>query len=343
MKVKKKTLLLLVPLEFGFNKVFANNAEMDGFDVYEIAGDIFGNFKYSSTFQKLTNTFRKIFLKDKDYKKKIKRQYYIDKLHNKFENSPSKTFDFALIIRPDLWDKDIVNVITDLAKRSVCYQWDGLMRYPLFLDYIKYFDDVYVFDRSDLSCHPKLKFSTNFWFNYLDRTIKPVAPNNRVLYVGTFQKNRVVEMQLFFSFLRKSQIDYDAFLYFDNKEDAKSYKDCRTFNILTHRLNYEEMVKLERDYSIILDFQNTLHSGLSFRHFEGLALERKIITNNKSVRNYDFYHANNTFILDEFNWNEIVEFIQLPFVKSNSNIEKKYSFSNWIRYVLDIKPYQEMG
>ena len=39
-------------------------------------------------------------------------------------------------------------------------------------------------------------------------------------------------------------------------------------------------------------------------------------------------------------FNGIEEFLQLPYYEIDATIREKYSFKNWIRYVLDIEPYQ---
>ena len=37
-----------------------------------------------------------------------------------------------------------------------------------------------------------------------------------------------------------------------------------------------------------------------------------------------------------------MEFLKLPYFPIDENIRQKYSFNNWIRYVLDIPPYQKI-
>lgn len=42
----------------------------------------------------------------------------------------------------------------------------------------------------------------------------------------------------------------------------------------------------------IVDLVRDNQTGLSFRIFEALGLQKKVITNNISVQNYDFFFAN---------------------------------------------------
>ena len=75
---------------------------------------------------------------------------------------------------------------------------------------------------------------------------------------------------------------------------------------------------------------------------EALGYKKKLITTNETVKFYDFYHPNNIFIYNGENHDELTEFLKLPYFPIDENIRKKYSFANWIRYILDIPPYQKI-
>lgn len=60
----------------------------------------------------------------------------------------------------------------------------------------------------------------------------------------------------------------------------------------------------------LIDFKRDEHDGLSLRFFE--AMHRKIITDNFSVKNYDFYHPNNIFVTNYVNLEGLVDFLQSP-------------------------------
>ncbi|SDE27655.1 hypothetical protein SAMN05421544_10631 [Riemerella columbipharyngis] len=66
-----------------------------------------------------------------------------------------------------------------------------------------------------------------------------------------------------------------------------------------------------------------------------------MITNNLSIRNYDFYNPNNIFIIENKKLEGLEDFLMKKY-EVNQEIKEKYSFSNWIKYVLDIKPHKEI-
>lgn len=93
----------------------------------------------------------------------------------------------------------------------------------------------------------------------------------------------------------------------------------------------------------LVDFINGKHCGLSFRTFEAMGYDKKLITTNAEIIKYDFYNPNNIFVLNNDNLAKLNEFLEKPYEPLPVEIKQKYSFTNWIRYVFDEKPYQEIN
>ena len=75
---------------------------------------------------------------------------------------------------------------------------------------------------------------------------------------------------------------------------------------------------------------------MSFRIFEALALQKKIITSNLSIKQYDFYNPKSIFVLDTDNINIPIEFIESPFYSIDNTIYEKYTIKNWVKTVFKI-------
>ena len=104
-------------------------------------------------------------------------------------------------------------------------------------------------------------------------------------------------------------------------------------------MDFKDNLLASRKSKVLLDFVISEHKGLSLRTFEALGHDKKLITTNKEIAKYDFYHPNNIFILDN-NFDDIPAFLNKPYHHIEPKIKEKYSFGNWIKYVLDIHPYQ---
>ena len=64
---------------------------------------------------------------------------------------------------------------------------------------------------------------------------------------------------------------------------------------------------------------------------EAMFYNKKLITNNIYIKEYDFYNPRNIFILQERNINELNEFLELPMIEINQDIKNKYKFSGgWL-------------
>lgn len=340
--ITNKTILLFIPVNFGFHKMLEYNTKLIGFDVDIIPLD-FGEFKYQSFYLKFKNFLHKTFLLDRKYKKKLRREYRLNALNHRLHNFLDNPADYALFIRPDVWEIDIVKTVIKYAKINICYQWDGLDKYPTIREYIPLFSRFFVFDPKDLLSNNSysFKYSTNFYFDCIPNHSMNGRSSKGLFFIGTYVPERMPIIFRFISFLNNNGIPNRFLIYFEEADiqEYEKYKNSTNFEALDKTLDYREMVQLEYQYDVIVDFRNKVHNGLSFRPFEALYGNKKLITDNEDIIHYDFYNANNIFVLKDDNWNQISKFIEQPYSVIDPHIIKKYSFTNWIRYILDIKPY----
>ena len=95
-------------------------------------------------------------------------------------------------------------------------------------------------------------------------------------------------------------------------------------------MSYDKYLELLSESNCILDYNEKGQSGLTLRPMEALFLEKKLITNNKDIKNYDFYNPSNIFILGENNIEDIKEFINKPYEKVEQKIIDYYDFEQWL-------------
>ena len=86
----------------------------------------------------------------------------------------------------------------------------------------------------------------------------------------------------------------------------------------------------------ILDLMREGQYGLSFRIFEAMAMEKKIVTNNPEIRNYNFYNPNNILVLEEDFSNLNRDFFETPYEKLSKEIYDYYTLENWVDRVFDL-------
>ena len=94
-------------------------------------------------------------------------------------------------------------------------------------------------------------------------------------------------------------------------------------------ISYNDLMKMTNESRCILDYYFYPDAGLSLRAMEGVFLNKKIITNNSSYKQYDFYNKSNVFILGEDDLDTIVEFVCSEVNVVDKRIVFQYRFENW--------------
>jgi hypothetical protein len=96
-------------------------------------------------------------------------------------------------------------------------------------------------------------------------------------------------------------------------------------------LEYEIYLDYVSKSNILLDIAQPGQSGYTLRVMEAFFFGKKLITNQKSVKEADFYDPNNIFIIDMDSWDELDAFLQKDIVPLSSSIVEKYTYQSWLR------------
>lgn len=324
-------LLLAAPAAFGLYELIVDNLEFLGFEVVHIEDDGYP-FKYRSVGQRLSNLFRKVFLGDKEYKNKLRRQFIIDSQLRRVQQYDN--YDYALVLRADFFREDILASIRNKTKHMISFHFDGLLMDPHVLDTVHLFDQFYVFDKDDLDRFPdySLLYSPNFYFDYpLPAGSQRNSANANVYYVSTFHESRVDDLIALHRFLslQFEKVEF-VLVYHAEKEHLVPCYARENMRLQNKLVDFKEQLEGVATSDLILDLVLADHAGLSFRIFEGLSLKKKVVTTNARVRDADFYHPNNFHVFDGINFDELELFLETAYVDIADDIMQQYSFTNWI-------------
>ncbi|PIT40232.1 hypothetical protein [Snodgrassella alvi] len=323
------------------------NLEFYGFEVLYIDNfpDYIKYFKYQGLKEQWFSLVQKIFYRNFSYKTKLKEQLL---LTNTEKLLFGKEYDYTLIIRPDLYPLKLLKLIKKYTKgKFIAYQWDGLRRMPCTKQTIELFDNFFVFDASDVNDKNYDDFQltgiTNFYFDmYHPKVIK--HEKKIAYFVGTHVSERVVDIEYCAVELIKNDIDLKFIIPTSNLNKIGQYKHPQLITFGSeHAVSFSENIQTLNEIDIIVDFVNPLHHGLSFRVFEALYYQKKLITNNENIRQYEFYHPDNILIWhkDDLSRN-IKDFLKKPYIPLDEKIVKKYGFGNWIKNILDLPHYEKI-
>ena len=316
-------------------KIFVEHLKKNNYDVYEFFNEDIPLYKISKL-QKIENIFHRFLKKDKQYIHKLYNENFNNHCKKKLRQIKKceTKFDYCLVIRGDLIPEFVLKYARSISGKMIDYQLDGLSVSSKILEYEKYFDRIFVFDPEDIKRNPSynLEFLPNCYFGETDFT-NPAEID--LLYIGQFLEKRHQQLFNIHNYLETQQ------LYYTSHTSLYQGRDFIPLHskILHHKISttYQENLNFVKNAKTIIDFKRDEHDGLSLRFFEAMQFGRKIITDNSSVKNYDFYHPNNIFITDFINFDGLVEFIEKPYQTLPKEITEKYSFRNWIKIVLGEK------
>lgn len=96
-------------------------------------------------------------------------------------------------------------------------------------------------------------------------------------------------------------------------------------------ISYEENLAYVKRSKCIIDIYQKGQSGLTRRPLEALFYDKKLITNNAQITEYDFYHPDNIFILQSILLKEIQLFMKKSLHSVSLEIKKRYDVHEWLK------------
>ncbi len=280
-------------------------------------------YKYPSIFSKIANFFNKLFLK-----KNLKHVKIELDLLEKIKQLGKQ--DIILIIRPDRVSKKTHLEIKKLTHKYLAYIYDSCTRFPINHLLNGIFDEIFSFDLIDSK---KYDFTFISNFIYLDKKeIKSFNKNNNPVFIVMSVDERLQILNKLANYFSLKNINYKFILV--GKKRPKKINENIIFSekVLLH----SDLINDLENAKIFLDLIRFNHNGLSFRVLEALAMQKKIITTNKSINQYDFYNSNNILIIDENNIDVPIEFLTTPYKPLEDIIYEKYTIRNWVKTVFKI-------
>ena len=212
-----------------------------------------------------------------------------------------------------MYDENISKIIkkNNPQCKIIMYFWNFIDIHNEYILKDKNVDEFWTFDVKDANKY-KLKYNPQF---YTKEVILENDDNEKtdVIFLGRMKdrKNEILKIET--EIKKKGLIT--NFKIIENEKDF---------------ISYDEYLKNVSATKCILDYNQKGQTGLSLRPMEALFLEKKLITNNKDIKNYDFYNPNNIFILGEDNIENIKEFMDKPYEKVEQKIIDYYDFEQWL-------------
>lgn len=326
--LKNKKVLFIAPSFFGYEhditeQLFALGADVDYFD----------ERPFTSSVAKILNRLNfKTFIKN-DIEK------HFTKMSNKADE---KKYDYLLVISPETLEKSFIDKIqaTNQSMISILYMWDSFRNKSNAKKILSCFDRVFSFDPTDRISGVDIKFLALFFnndFKYVEKDTL-FSAKYAVSFIGTVHSDRVKLAKLIMKQFQDRGFSTFGFFYcpskllFILKKVFTSEFDFISFN----EVSFSSMSKLDikdvfTNSNAVIDIQHPDQTGLTMRSIEMLGLNKKLITTNADIENYDFFNSHNIAIIDRYSPNIPEEFIVTNYIKPNDYVVNQYSIQNWLR------------
>jgi len=278
------------------------------------------SYKYKNTFEKITNFVCKI-LFNKNIKKIKSEEYIINVLRNK------GPFDKIIVINPERISKNTHLQIRKFTKDYLAYLYDSLERHNAKYLLNGIFNKIFSFDQKDAN-----QFQLTFLPNYIH--FEPSKNNIDIKYTVFSLSSideRYKQFEKIIAYFNERDISHKT-LFFDKRKPKKMFPKTKFIN---QKLSQEYIYNELNSCKIILDIIRPNQTGVSFRIYDAIALEKKVITTNKHVKNYDFYNPNNICVIDIDEIYIPTSFIETNYEKLNHEVYNKYTLENWIKTILN--------
>lgn len=235
---------------------------------------------------------------------------------NKEWTSQIKKYDYFII-----FDNGYTNRISKYIKRKnknikiIMWFWNSINILNKNIIFDKNIDEFWSFDKNNC-LEFGFKYNSQFYSNKVSIPQKNDLKYD-CLFVGR-NKGRKEFIKKVNTVFQKNGLKLKTFII-DDEDKIISYSD------------YLELLSNSKT---ILDIVANYQVGLSLRCMESLFLQKKLITNNLDIVNYDFYNKNNIFVLGIDDINKLSDFINSKYVKIDQKIVDNYDFESWLNRII---------
>ena len=321
--IKNKNILYIGPKFFGYEVEIQKTLEELGANV-----DFYDD-RPKNDF--LTKVLIRLNLK-KFIKSKIDKYYQF--IYTEIKN---KTYDYVFVVAPEALDYEKLQEIKKIQKNSIyiLYMWDSFENKNSF-NTIELFDKVITFDDNDAKKY-NLEFLALFYIKEYENIKITKQYKYDICFTATAHSDRYkiaknIEAQL----LKYDRKMYSFFylpskvMYWVRKLFVQKYQYGDIDDFSFSSLSQKEIINKIEQSKVVLDINHPLQYGLTSRSIEALGANKKLITTNKNIKNYNFYNKNNILIISRDNPIVPNKFFEIKYEEPLKNIYEEYSLNNWL-------------
>ncbi|WP_157766478.1 lipopolysaccharide biosynthesis protein [Pedobacter ginsengisoli] len=319
-----KKVLLFAPNFFGYeleisNKLKKMGAEVDYFDERPK-----NNFVTKASIRINKNLLRRKIL-----------SYY----GTIFKKTERKRYDYVFVINIEAMLPSLLKTLKQQQSSAifVLYMWDSLQNKKYTLDYLPFFDRIYSFDKTDADAIPGVNFRPLFYIDSYAEIKTNIPIKNALCFIGTVHSDRYQLISEIRKQLAQLSLNTYFFMFFSSPilffykkmVDIKFY-NARFKEFSFRSFSQHKTIQCIGESFAVLDIQHPSQTGLTIRTIEALGANKKLITTNVHIKEYDFYNPHNICVVNRDRPVIPKSFFETQYCPPEHALKCKYSLEGWL-------------
>lgn len=182
--------------------------------------------------------------------------------------------------------------------------------------------DLWTFDFKD-ACEFSMKYNPQFYFSETKKECLKECLYDAI-YIGA-SKGRADLIISTYKKLKDAGVDARFIVKIES-----NIKRVDGVEYVKRNIGYERIIDFNRDSKAIVELNRFGQTGLTLRALEALFMKKKLITNNHSIINEDFYNENNVFIIGRDNFDDLKKWLEIPLEEIPMEVKYKYTAEAWL-------------
>ena len=130
-------------------------------------------------------------------------------------------------------------------------------------------------------------------------------------------------------------------LLFLRKIFNKSFRKWDDKYISIEPIPKEKVAEIQENSRCIIDINHPNQTGLTMRTIEMVGMNKKLMTTNLNIKNYDFYRPENQILLDRKNIKINKSELRADYVKIPDYVYEKYSIDSWVKEIFSLNEVEK--
>lgn len=328
MLLKGKRVIVFSPEFFGIEKAICSELMKEGASVLW-----FDERSVKSSYGRAINSFFPGLYKWK-----------ADKYYKSILNSIKDDFDYVLVVKSDQITKNTIALFRKKWPKVnlILYLWDSVHNIKGIMSKVSLYDKTLSFDPKDCA-----KYGFSFRPLFCDLENKPYQGtkeefNYDICFYGTMYGDRFRIIREMREYCELKHLKFYSFCFIRGKiigflywMISKEFRKLGMNSISFKPLDSNKIMQLVKTSKAILDANDIHQTGLTIRTIEAVVSEKKLITTNENIKEYDFYNPQNVCIVNRSQIHFDTSFLENDYKPISPEILTRYTANGWIKEVFN--------